>query len=70
MKLNVKKASQKFESKWKQTNLYVYLVGSMYAQGTLFYMTLHVLIWLYIPSGVNLKDKKNCKRILDQLEWP
>ena len=70
MKLIVKKASQKSESKWKQTNLYVYPVGSMYAQGKLFYMTLHLLIWPYIPSGINLKDKKNCKRILDQFEWP
>ena len=51
MKLNVKKASQKFESKWKQTNSYVYLVESMYAQGKLFHMTLHVLIWLYIPAA-------------------
>ena len=59
MKLNVKKASQKFESKWKQTNSYVYLVESMYAQGKLFHMTLHVLIWLYIPAAA-AKSLQSC----------
>ena len=66
MKLNVKKASQKFESKWKQTNSYVYLVGSMYAQGRLFHMTLHALIWLYIPvAAAAAESLQSCPTLCD-----